>query len=277
MPPWNRYDAGMVRSLLPLIVVIVALAGDIVHAAPPPGVTAGERAKVAGVIDGDTVTLDKRVEGAIEVRLVGLQAPKLPLGRAGFQAWPLSEEAKSALLSLVRGRTVDLYYGGARMDRNGRRLAHLVAEDGTWVQGAMLERGMARVYSFADNRGAVAEMLALEAAARTARRGIWAHPFYAVLSPDEAAGRIDTFQIVEGRVLDAARVGGRTYLNFGADWRTDFTVTLPTAADRLFRSQGLDPLTLEGRRIRVRGWLGSYNGPTVEATHPEQLELLDLP
>ncbi len=267
----------MIRALLQLTVAFVVLMGSFAHAAPPPGVMAGERAKVAAVVDGDTVVLDKRVEGAIEVRLVGLQAPKLPLGRVGFQAWPLAEEAKAVLLSLVQGRIVELHYGGARMDRNGRRLAHLVLENGTWIQGAMLERGMARVYSFADNRGAVAEMLALEAAARTARRGIWAHPFYALLTPEETAGRIDTFQIVEGRVLGTIRVGGRTYLNFGADWRTDFTVTVASAAERLFRRQGLDPVTFEGRQVRVRGWLGSYNGPTIEATHPEQLELLELP
>ncbi len=267
----------MFRSLLSLaaIVAMVTLSGA--HAAPPPGVKAGERAKVAAVIDGDTVTLDRRVEGAIEVRLVGLQAPKLPLGRVGFPTWPLADEARAALLALVQGRMVALHYGGARMDRNGRRLAHLVLDDGTWVQGALLEQGMARVYSFADNRAAVADMLAIEAAARGARRGIWAHPFYALLTPEQANGRIDTFQIVEGRVVGTARVGGRTYLNFGTDWRTDFTVSMAAAADRLFRRQGLDLLTLEGRRVRVRGWLGRYNGPTVEATHPEQLELLDLP
>jgi hypothetical protein len=27
--------------------------------------------------------------------------------------------------------------------------------------------------------------------------------------------------------------------------------------------------------VRVRGWLDSYNGPTIAATHPEQIEVLD--
>ena len=266
----------MRRSLLLLIACVVFSAPG-VRAAPPSGLVAGEQAKVADVIDGDTVVLDRRVDGAIEVRLVGLQAPKLPLGRAGFRAWPLADEAKAAVQSLVQGRAVTLYYGGARMDRHGRRLAYLVRDDGLWLQGAMLERGMARVYSFADNRGAVAEMLALEAAARMARRGIWAQPFYAVLTPEQANDRIDTFQIIEGTVVTAARTGGRTYLNFGADWRTDFTVTLDATADRLFRRAGLDVLTLKGSQLRVRGWLGRYNGPTIEATHPEQLEVLAAP
>ena len=32
---------------------------------------------------------------------------------------------------------------------------------------------------------------------------------------------------------------------------------------------------MEGKRIRVRGWLRSYNGPVIDVTHPEQIELLD--
>jgi endonuclease YncB( thermonuclease family) len=261
-------------ALLSVFVTVTVTAG---WAAPPAGLVAGERVAVADVIDGDTVVLDRAVDGGKQVRLVGLQAPKLPLGRAGFRTWPLADEAKAAVQSLVNGHAVTLYYGGARKDRHGRHLAHLVRDDGLWVQGEMLARGLARVYSFADNRSAVAEMLAIEAEARAARRGIWALPFYALLAPEQANGRIDTFQIVEGKVLTAARVNGRTYLNFGADWRTDFTVTVDAAADRLFRRQGTDPLTFEGRRVRVRGWLGRYNGPTIEASHPEQIEVLDGP
>jgi len=33
-------------------------------------------------------------------------------------------------------------------------------------------------------------------------------------------------------------------------------------------------LELEGYNVRVRGWLKEYNGPMVELSHPEQLEVL---
>jgi hypothetical protein len=115
-------------------------------------------------------------------------------------------------------------------------------------------------------------MLELEAQARERKRGIWGLDFYAVIAPEDAARAIGTFQVVEGQVLDAAKVKGRTYLNFGPDWRTNFTVTIPPGTARLFRA--MKPLALEGRRIRVRGWLKSYNGPQIEATHPEQIEVL---
>ena len=223
------------------------------------------------VVDGDTLLL----EDGSEVRLVGIQAPKLPLGRPGFTAWPLAEAAKAALTELAQGRRLGLAFTGRRLDRHGRQLAHLVrSEDSLWIQGELLRRGLARVYSFADNRVLIPEMLALEREARAAGLGIWAEAFYALRSPDDAGRHIGSFQVVEGRVLDAARVRGRVYLNFGADWKTDFTVSVSARSWKLFESAGLALEDYRGRRLRARGWLKSFNGPMIVATHPEQLEIL---
>ncbi len=231
---------------------------------------AGE-GRVVEVIDGDTV----RLASGEQVRLVGIQAPKLALGRANFDPWPLAPEAKAALEALVLDRRVRLSHGGRERDRHGRLLAHLHLADGRWVQGALLEAGFARVYSFRDNRARVFEMLALEAEARTAGRGIWGEPFYRVLTPLEAEGPIGSFQIVEGRVVAAAIVKRRGYLNFGVDWRDDFTISIAGRDLRLFEKAGIAIADYQGRRVRVRGWLESFNGPMIEVTHPEQIELLE--
>ena len=76
-------------------------------------------------------------------------------------------------------------------------------------------------------------------------------------------------------MLGAAVVRGRGYLNFGTDWKTDFTVVVPPDAVRLFRREGVDIPSFQGRTVRVRGWLRWYNGPQMEVTHPEQIEVLD--
>lgn len=238
---------------------------------PDAGFQAGGEAMVVSVIDGDTLAL----EDGRTVRLVGLQAPKLPLGREGFRAWPYSVRAKAALETLVVGRRVRLYFGGDQTDRWRRKLAHLERDDGLWVQGKMLGLGLARVYSFADNRKAVAEMLAIERAAREDRRGIWSHPFYALRTPAETFQHLNSFQIVEGRVVAAAKVKGVVYLNFDEDWRTDFTVRIPRNVRRMFEKQDIDPILFEGKMIRARGWIKSWNGPMIELSHPEQLESLE--
>ena len=67
---------------------------------------------------------------------------------------------------------------------------------------------------------------------------------------------------------------GRFYLDFGADWRRDFTVAIALGDRARFRAAGLDPAGLEGATLRVRGWMRRLNGPMIEATHPEQIERL---
>jgi micrococcal nuclease len=281
IPTDRRRDLAVCVWTVRLAVLVLLLPWCAAEALQPGG-----RGVVTSVTDGDTLTIRVtetaeasarlvREGGTAEVRLVGIQAPKLPLGRPHFRAWPLAQQAKDALVGLAQGQEVRLSFGGAPVDRHGRLLAHLYLADGTWLQGEMLSRGLARVYTFADNRSLVPDMLARERAARAARRGIWAVPFYAVRPPDSLDGAVGTFQLVEGVVRSVAEVRGRRYLNFGADWRTDFTVAIPPSARRLFDEAGLGLQALEGRRIRVRGWIKSFNGPMIDATHPEQIEVLD--
>jgi micrococcal nuclease len=253
-----------------LFVLLALLLGQSAVAQVPAELSAGESGVVVGVVDGDTVVLDN----GIEVRLVGLQAPKLGLGRRNFEDWPLAEESRLAMLALSMGERVSLYYGGARRDRYDRALAHLERTDGLWLQEVMLARGMARVYSFADNRAVVPRLLAIERIARRRGIGIWAHPYYRIRSPAELERDIGSFQLVEGRVLSAAKVRGRLYFNFGEDWGEDFTVSVALRDRRAFEAawDGADVASFAGQTVRVRGWLKSFNGPMIEATHPEQME-----
>lgn len=258
------------RVILLVFLLFGATWGHRVSAAALPGLTGAEWGVAVSVVDGDTLVLD---DGR-QVRLVGIQAPKLPLGRRNFKTWPLADASKAALERLSLGKRLKLSYGGARIDRYDRALAHLHDAAGVWIQGAMLSAGMARVYSFADNRAVVAEMLTRERAARRSGLGIWSHRFYAIRTPQSVRRDIGSFQVVEGRVAKVAVLRKATYLNFGENWRDDFTITLTGGARRLFLKAGLDPVTLEGKTVRVRGWVKSYNGPMINASHPEQIEVL---
>lgn len=48
-------------------------------------------ARVAEIVDGDTLVLDD----GLQARLVGIQAPKLPLGRPHVKRQPLAEQAEN--------------------------------------------------------------------------------------------------------------------------------------------------------------------------------------
>ena len=175
---------------------------------------------------------------------------------------------------MLAGCQVTLYYGGRRRDRYRRYLAHVVGDDGLWVQGALLRLGLAREYSFGDNQTTIADMLVEEWAARRAGHGIWALPFYRIRNPGELTGDINSFQVVEGRVVAVAAVGRRVYLNFGLDWRTDFTAVVAAKKAPAFEAAGIELARLAGRAVRLLGWFRRRNGPALTMTHPAQLELL---
>jgi micrococcal nuclease len=82
-----------------------------------------------------------------------------------------------------------------------------------------------------------------------------------------------TFGILVGMVIGCVG-GGRLYLNFTSDWRSDFTISVERKAVGAFAAAGMDLKTLAGARPRVRGFLAWRNSPMIEASHPEQIELL---
>lgn len=254
------------------IVLALTLCSGPAGAAGPESLRDGGIARVVRVVDGDTVVLS---DGR-QVRLVGIQAPKLGLGRVNFKDWPLADEAKRAVEALVLDQDVHLYLAPAPQDRHGRVLAHVTRQaDGIWLQGEVLKLGLARVYTFPDNRVLADELLAFERQAHSAQLGMWALVYYALRTPYTLAADEGTFQIVEGRVLDTAQVKKNVYLNFGKNWRSDFTVKITTRDAKLFAEAGIDLLALKGKRVRVRGWLKSQNGPMIELDHPERLETLE--
>jgi len=233
--------------------------------------------RVSAILDAETISL---ADGS-QVRLINMLSPRRPLWLAPERAWPAAEYAQETLKGLVAGAEVELSFGQRRTDRNGQLLAQvyvLKADGRLWVQGEMIGRGHARVYSLRSSRACVGDLLVRENEARRQRLGLWRMAFYAI-RPAVPAGEIiklrNAFAIVEGTVHAVARVGSRTYVNFEKDWRRDFTVILEQQAVRLFANAEIDLASLEGTRLRVRGWVGSFNGPMIETTHPEQIELLD--
>jgi hypothetical protein len=120
-----------------------------------------------------------------------------------------------------------------------------------------------------------AALLASEEAARHAARGLWAEARFQARASERAAADVGSYQLVEGRIVQAMRVGPRLYLNFGEDWRTDFTVVIAAKALPRFAAIGIDPARLAGRAVRVRGMIEDLNGPLIEIDEPAALEVLE--
>ncbi|MFD0986159.1 thermonuclease family protein [Methyloligella solikamskensis] len=260
------------------LVLLLCWAGKALGAegAPDCALSEPEQGTVVQIVDGETITL---ADGST-VRLVGAKAPRPPSGTAEVD-WSFSQETRDALEALTKGKTVSLRFGGSRTDRHGYLMAQVFVEGGPsplWVQGELVSEGLARVYSLSDNAACTDALLEREEEARTARRGLWASGFYRVrdaVAVDRMRRLTGTYQIVEGGVLEVADVQDWIFLNFDEDWRKDFTVVIDKSDAKAFAEAGLDLPSLEGKPIRVRGWMEWRYGPSITATHPEQIEVLE--
>ncbi len=226
---------------------ILAFAGAawLAVAVPPraPATAGPETGTVASVIDGETLQLtDGRT-----VRLIGAKAPMPPLGWRGDDPWPFVDDAREMRLprSPPTNRS-SLQLGGSRLDRHGHLLAQVFVVSGDrrlWLQEALIAKGLARVYSFPDNRACVGELLAREAEARDKRLGFGAPRCYRVADALDLKrlGRLThSYQLVEGTVISVGEGGGRIYLNFAKDWRSDFTISIDRKAAPDFAAAGID-------------------------------------
>jgi endonuclease YncB( thermonuclease family) len=256
----------MVRIVPAAMIAAVLLSGLAPSAAQEPcKLTAIGAGTVVAVRDGRTLTLD---DGR-EVRLAAIE---------------VADGSRAVLQSLAGEHSVRLERLGPERDRYGRLVALIYTNDkpgddkAPSVQQAMLEQGQARVSARIGDKACAALLLRAERAARAARRGLWADPNFAPLRSQDTA-RISAvrgqFTIVEGKVLSVRETSATIYLNFGHRWTRDFTVTIPKRSRREFADAGVDPKQLEGRLIRIRGWIEQRSGPVLEVVTPEQIELTD--
>lgn len=159
-------------------------------------------------------------------------------------------------------------------DRYNRLHAHILSLEGTWLQHALLRQGLARVEAVESTAITTPLLLGIEASARQQEKGLWSLKAFKPLSTDIPKNKMDRFQIIEGTIHKTAEVKGIIYLNFGDNWREDFTIKLAKDMRHKFSDKGQSLLDLKGHPIRIRGWLFWENGPMISLHNPEQLEIL---
>jgi endonuclease YncB( thermonuclease family) len=252
-----------VRELVALATMTIVAAGNPAAAAPCALEPQGE-GRVTAVIDARSF----RLEDGREVRLAGIE----PAGAERSTA-----EFVRALASVLAGHEVRLRGQDDNPDRYGRQPAYVwLIPDETLVQGELLAQGRAIVAATVTEGECAATLMAAEASAREAKRGIWADPLVIknTESPGDILAGIGRFTLVEGKVLSVRQAGATTYLNFGQNWTRDFAVTIPRRALANLAAAGLEPKSLENKRVRVRGFVEVRTGPRIEVLRAGQIELI---
>lgn len=251
------FGTYLIRGVILSMAVLSALLSSVAAQETCKGV-AMDTGIVAGVRDGRTILL---ADGR-EVRLAGIE---------------VGDEARVILQSLVGNRSLRLERLGPERDRYGRLVVLAYTDDQpSSVQQIMLEKGRARVSARVGDKACADALLRAERAARAAQLGLWSDPNFAPLRSHDtvriAAARGE-FALIEGKVLSVRESGPTIYLNFGRRWTRDFTVTIPKRVRREFAAAGIDPKQMEGRPVRIRGWVEHRSGPVLEVVVPEQIEL----
>lgn len=265
-----RKGIAVSRWAARLVVCCASFTVPLARAAPVPACLpplAGTE-RVTAVVDNGVLRL---AHGRV-ARLEGLLWPSAQLSPG------LRQRATAALRQLVASQVIGLRALQPRLDRYRRLRVQALLPGDRWVQSLILQQGLARVSIAPDRAECAKEMYAAEARAHAARVGIWAQPAYAIRVPGSLRrADLGTFQIVEGKVLSAKVTSGRAYLDFGQNWRTDFTVTIDAEGLKRFRAANIDPYSYTGKPLRVRGYIDRRNGYEIEAMSPAQIEMLPQP
>ena len=244
-------------------------------AGPVPGcdLAPGGSGRVADIVDGDTLVL---ADGRI-VRLMGVEAPKPFLVRPAADVGMLAEKARRELARLIAGKAVEIRLGEQQSDRHGRILAHLFLDDGTWVQHRMVDAGFARIRPFAGEDSCLSPLRAPENAARLAGRGLWQNPEFTVISAYDPSliERKGLYVSVVGRIISVGRGNRIDFLNFGHNWRRDFTVMVGASVSEALAESGMPIETFATRLVRIRGVIEESGGPAIRLSDPGEIEFLE--
>jgi endonuclease YncB( thermonuclease family) len=142
------------------------------------------------------------------------------------------------------------------------------------LQEALVARGAVRVAPLSDDTDLIVRLLEFEKTARESRLGLWGLNAYRIFDAARAEDAIGGYNLIEGAVKRATKTRQRFYLNFGEDYKTDFTAGAVSRIYRRWTKVGFDLAELEGARVRIRGFVDEINGPSIDLKHPKQIELL---
>lgn len=100
-------------------------------------------------MDGVTLEVSPRIDGAEDVRLIGVGTPETV--DPGEEVEPCGPEASAFAERTLAGQKVELEFDEERIDRYGRLLAYVYTKDGEMFNEVLLEEGHAQAYPYPPN------------------------------------------------------------------------------------------------------------------------------
>lgn len=213
-----------------------------------------------------------KLQSGQTIRLALVKAPELWAPNDPYKSWPHAAASRNALATLIEGKRLSLFCEGRRTNRLGERIVHIQLPEDIWLQYELVLQGHLFVYAKAGRSHGLEALYQAEGLAREKTLGLWAFNNLRPITASSDKIRTGWFQLIQGTVLKVDQKGKTVFLNFGRDWRKDFTVEIPTNKLKYFTEVGFDPLALKGKAIEARGWVDYKAGPRIVVQSPGQLQ-----
>ncbi|HBO83530.1 MAG: hypothetical protein A2073_00860 [Deltaproteobacteria bacterium GWC2_42_11] len=226
-------------------------------------------ADVVRVIDGDTIV----ITGGERIRYIGIDAPEV--NEVFYQ------EAKDKNRELVEGKNIRFVVCKyEQRDNYGRLLAWVYTGD-IFVNELLVKEGYAKIFIIPPcGTEKQEEFKNYEKEAKDKGLGLWVmdgklteqneKPIHA----ETAAQYIGKTKTVSGKVINVFDSGKAIFLNFGADYKKDFTAVIFNKDIGRFKGKGIDPVNFyKGKEVFVIGKIIEYNGPEIVVKNPSQIKI----
>ncbi len=259
------------------VCLLVLVAGAAQAAAPrgrePPacrGRVSGQDRLESVAARGELVLASGR-----RARLDGLRWPDDPAAAEAARAWLMRLAGRS--LATREAPEADRW-GRITLDAATQDVPENAPPDDAPVDlaGGLVAAGLVQVDAGEGDSLCRPGLLAIEETARRAGRGLWAGaPPVPAEEGARLAGLVGRFVVVEGRVRNVGERERRTYLNFAPFGTEGATVTVSKRTWRNMLERGFSAAALRGRRVRARGIVELWRGPTLDVGAAEMIEMLD--
>ena len=219
---------------------------------------------VSKVVDGDTIVM----KSGDKVRYIGIDTPEY--------GSPFFFEAKERNRSLVNGKKVRLEIcPEERRDQYGRLLAFVYVND-QMVNRILIKEGLASLLIIPPCGLKVEEAFKrYELEAINSGIGLWRYEGKPI-SHLEAGRYLGKIKRVSGKIISSYNSGKALFLNYGDDYKRDFTVVIFAEDIDNFTKAGINPENYyKYKESIVIGRIKAFNGPEIIVRGPEQIKIVE--
>lgn len=249
----------MIKRFLPFLIFLAACSQNYDYS----------HIKVIRVIDGDTIKL----ENGESLRYIGLDTPETRIKKGKqfiYAPQPFAIEATKLNKKLVENKYVRVEFDVEKTDVYGRLLGYCFVGN-TFINAKLIEEGFAVTFTIPPNVKYVDTFIALQRAARKAKKGMWG--VYETVSAEESPQYVNQIRTVRGKIENAHQTKKIISLNFDTKGKENVKIIIFENSYAAFRKKGIDPLNFyTGKTVEISGKIRQYKNYTeIIVSNPEEI------